>query len=212
MIKVFLFLGLLILVNVLASVVNKKLGEEKVVRRFLVNLVRVFLTIVLMFMVIFAYFTRNNGIKHYDSFEKFKNDAPSEFVLPSGAEDVKMAINNRTIAKSFFISYVLDDEELEAFIEETVKEKYSKTNSDGEKEVVLDEYQGIKVSEIDGIKATYNLDDFPKNISFDTVIDDNIEDYIVIFYEPKLSFTSGNGIVYNKDTNRVVQYYYATLK
>ena len=66
--------------------------------------------------------------------------------------------------------------------------------------------------DIDGVNPDYNLDDFKHFLVFDAVIDDSVEDYMVLYYYPMLSGSKTKGILINPYTNRVLEFYYATIK
>lgn len=214
--KILIWVVLAIVVNALASVLTKKLknnqksAKEKIMI-VLVNIGRVLLTIVFVIMGLVAYITRNVGLKNYDDFEKFRAESNVDFYLPSGAEDVKTAIDNKLFARTYIYSYVLSDDELEDFIDKMIEEKYTIKNEDGTTEVEFNKYYGIKVSEIDDVDP-YELDNFQHSLAFSSVIDDSIDDYIVIYYYPLNIGTTGKGIMYNKNTNRVVEYYYGQVR
>lgn len=217
MYKVFIWLGLVILINILGIILNKRLSKmpestSRKWKRIAINIGRVFLTIVLLIIGFVAYLTRDVGTKSYDNFEDFQAESKQCLDCPEGARDLRMVINNRLVAKTYLLSYVLEDNELEALIAQTIQEKYTKTKSDGTSEIVYDKYYGVKVREIDEIEANYELDDFPHNLAFDSVIDDSVEDYTVIYYYPTLVGTTNRALLYNKETNRVLEYYYGQIK
>lgn len=154
----------------------------------------------------------NMGLKQYDSFEEFQAESNIDFYIPEAAEDVRMAIDNKGLSKTFLLSYVLSDDELEAITEIITQEKYSTSQEDGTVEVVPDKYYGVQVKEIDGIDENYTLDDFPHNLAFDTVIDDSVEDYIVIYYYPMNSGSTSKAVLFNPVTNRVLEFYKANIR
>lgn len=146
----------------------------------------------------------------YDDYNEFKAEFNgTEFELPDGAADLRMAIKDQGLAKTFLLSYVLDDEKMDEFVKNTVHDKYGITQPD---EDIDDEYFGILVKDIDGVNPDYNLDDFKHFLVFDAVIDDSVEDYMVLYYYPMLSGSKTKGILINPDTNRVLEFYYATIK
>ena len=42
--------------------------------------------------------------------------------------------------------------------------------------------------------------------------DDSVEDYTVLYYHPVNSGITGIGRLYNKETNRVLEYYYGQIR
>ena len=146
----------------------------------------------------------------YDDYNEFKAEFNgTEFELPDGAADLRMAIKDQGLAKTFLLSYVLDDEKMDEFGKNTVQDKYGVTQPD---EDIDDEYFGILVKDIDGVNPNYTSDDFKHFLVFDAVIDDSVEDYMVLYYYPTLTGSTTKGILINPDTNRVLEFYYATIK
>lgn len=186
---------------------KKKKPNKKVIKAVIVALV-----IIGLFIGLMAYLMRDVGIKHYDDLTLFQEQSHTLIYVPDGAEDIRMVVDNSIFVKTFFCSYVLDDNELNELIEKNIQEKYTKSKPDGDVEIVFDKYYGIKVKEIDDVDAQYGLDDFPHSLAFDSVIDDSIEDYIVIYYYPTNSGNRSSALLYNKETNRVLEYYNSQIR
>jgi len=158
-----------------------------------------------------AYITRDVGITYYDDFEQYQAKCRYETYLPDRAEDVKMAIYNNLLSKTYFCSYVLEDDELNELIEKVIEEKYTRTDSAGNTEVIFDEYYGVQVKDIDDLNS-YELDNFPHGLRFDAVINESVEDYYVLYYDPANTGTRSTALLYDKDTNRELDYYRATVR
>ena len=56
----------------------------------------------------------------------------------------------------------------------------------------------------DACSTEYELDDFPIHLAYDKVIDDDINDYDIILYNPVGTGSVGYGLVANPDTGRIV--------
>ena len=153
-----------------------------------------------------------NDIQYYYDTEEFNEETNSMLYTPEGANDLRMAVKDTFASKTMLCSYVLDDSGLSARIQKVTDEEYTRKNDDGSESVEFDEYYSIKVADIDNVNSSYTLDDFPYNLVFDAVIDDYIGDYTVIYYYPANSGTHGWAILYNDKTNRVIEYYHATMK
>ncbi len=186
-------------------------GKSKTIKHYTLALGKGLLVLACIIMAFIFYITRNAGIKTYDNFEEFQVASYNKFYLPEGAEDLKMVTHNRTVANSFLLSYTLDDDELEALINKNIEEHYTKTNEDGSTEVEFDEFYNHAVKDFfpDDNEHTYGK--FPNYIAFDLVIDDSLDDYVIIYFYPQYSGNHSYGTIYNKETNRVVEFYYATF-
>lgn len=152
------------------------------------------------------------GLKHYDSIDDFKANAGNNFYVPDSAEDLRLVIDDKGLSKTYLCSYVLSDDELNVLTEKIIQEKYSVTQDNGEKEIVLDEYYGLQVKDIDAVRENYSLDDFPHGAAFDSVIDDSVEDYKVIYYYPMYTGSYCEAVLYNEGTNRVLELHKANAK
>lgn len=189
---------------------NTRSAKRNVV--IIVSVAIVILILLLIIVVTEFMLMKNKGPKEYNDFAQFKADAYVGFELPPAATDVRMAIDEGLLSKSSFYSFVLEDDELNDYIKKTVEEKYTRRNDDGTCEVVTDEYYNIRVKDIDGVNPDYELDDFPHLLKFDSVINDSVEDYLVIYYYPTNSGCRCYGILYNDKTNRVIEFYQANAK
>lgn len=175
--------------------------------------VAIVIVILLLIIVVTEFMLmKNKGPKEYNDFGQFAADSYVGFELPSEATDVRMAIDEGLLSKTSFYSFTMEDEALNDYIEKTVEEKYTRRNDDGTCEVVTDEYYNIRVKDIDGVNPDYSLDDFPHSLKFDSVINDSVEDYLVIYYYPTNSGSRCYGILYNDKTNRVIEFYQANAK
>jgi len=196
----------------MSNIANNPDVTRKKGKSIMAKIGTVLLIIVVIFMGLTAYIMRNTGMKRYEDFEEFQAESIPYFELPERAEDLQMVIDNKLFSKTYIYSYVLNDKDLDELIESTIQEKYTKTNSDGSTKIEFDEYYDVQVKDIDGINAKYTLDDFLYKLAFDEVIDDSVEDYTVLYYHPVNSGTTGIGRLYNKETNRVLEYYYGQIR
>lgn len=154
----------------------------------------------------------SRGLIKYDSFDDFQMNTKTEFYLPDGAEEQRMAINDKGFSKTYLLSFVLDDDELDSYISKFMHDKYGISETDGAVEDIDDIYYGHYVREINDLNATYTLDDFMFHLAFDAVIDDSVEEYKVLWYYPVNTGSRGEAILINYETNRVLQYYYGAIK
>lgn len=212
MFKVFLFLGLALLAAVLGIIFNIVL-KKKGKRRGLLKVATVILTIIFLFMALVAFIFRNAGITEYDDLEKFQEASYMIWDCPDNAENIRMAINNQLISKTMLISFNLDDDEMEEFIDEVILVKYKHNDpSVTDSQATDNEYYDILVKDIDDVNVNYSLDDFPHSLAFDAVIDDSVEEYTVLYYYPVNSGHSGDAILYNKETNTVLEYHLSNAR
>lgn len=195
-----LVIPVIIFGRMLKSKVRSSLkGIERFLLDKLIGLVKTVLIIMLVVMGLLTYW--NVGVKRFDDFESFRANSADAFELPEGAEELKMAINNQLLAKTFLLSYVLSDDELACLIEQEAESEY---------------YYGIKVADINAViseeEPGYGLDFFPDKLAFDAVTEDSIANYTIIYYHPMGSGHNSEALLFNQATNQVLEFRYAVFK
>lgn len=145
--------------------------------------------------------------KTYEAYLKRTSATKFHFDLPEEAEDFKFRSENWGLAAKSVMAFTLHGQEYDEFIED-ISEKYH----DGKIVGYLDDkrelnYEGMKVSEtIDNYDRYDNYIGFPTN-GFKYVIDDNIMDYTIIYYDYYFGTDHiTDTIVTNPETGRIVFY------
>ena len=126
--------------------------------------------------------------------------------LPEGAEDFRYRSENFGLAASCAMAFTLHGQEYDDFIK-YISEKYHDGKIVGYLYKRELDYTGMKVSE-----TINNYDDYDNYIGFPTnrfkyVIDDDIMDYTIIYYDYYLGIDEiTETIVTNPETGRIVFY------
>lgn len=168
--------------------------------------------IILVLLPVVLYFTGRYWFKlgdwQYDTYEEFNEKSYNGFELdiPEGATDQKFFYRNAGLGKYSVYAFTLEKDSYDRFIG-TLVEKYK---LEGDPSSELNNKYGypawymMKVK--DATDLEYELDEFPVNLHFENVIDDDIRDYDIIVYSPMGTGTSGRAITANPDTGRIVVY------
>lgn len=163
----------------------------------------VIVLIVILALGCFIHFVLGIGSWHGKSFEDYrarayKGGSYSLTELPSGAQDFKFQCQRYGIAAYSYAAFTLNGEDYEDFLS-MVSSLGKTSNLDG-----LD-FAGKKVYEtMDSYDNYGTYIGFPKK-KCDYVIDDDIKDYTVLYYDSYHGAGSHiNAIVTNPDTGRVV--------
>ena len=119
--------------------------------------------------------------------------------LPEGAQDFRFQCNSLGLGATSVVSFTLSDEDFDRFI--------SVYNVEYNEQEDPNSFVGKTVSETFDYHNDYGeYVGFPK-ISFKYVIDDNIEDYTIMYYsEYRGAGMRIKAIAYSTDTGRVVVY------
>lgn len=159
-------------------------------------------------LIIFAY--SQLGTKNYQTLEQYQSaGGVISFEIPENATDCRYAIYKLMVCKGYFYSFELDRDSLEKYVADIV-EHYHINEDDRDKQYGYGRWYGKRVK--DCRDESYTLDDFPVNLPFSEVIDDSIENYEVILYNPRGTGTRSNGVVMNQDTYRVVVYKFDAVR
>ena len=168
--------------------------------------------IILVLLPVVLYFTGRYWFKlggwQYDTYEEFNEKSYNGFKLdiPEGATDQKFFYRNAGFGRYSVYAFTLEKDSYDRFIG-TLVEKYK---LEGDPSSELNNKYGypawymMKVK--DATDLEYELDEFPVNLHFENVIDDDIRDYDIIVYSPMGTGTSGRAITANPDTGRIVVY------
>lgn len=165
----------------------------------------ILIAVILIFILLIVLACTSLGTKNYESQEQYKTAGGMIiYDIPEDAKDCRFAIYKFVLKKNYLYSFELDPEPFEEYIADIV-EHYELDVDDPEKQNGYRKWYGMKVRDCND--PDYILDNFPVNMQFDAVIDDEIEDYEVILYSPSGTGSISHAMVVNRDTNRVVVYY-----
>ena len=162
----------------------------------------------LVLFVLFCRFGLKIGNWQYDSYNEFSKNSYSRFsiVIPDGATDQRFFYRNILLSRYSICAFTLDKDSYDAYMDELVKEY--RLEGDAEDEL-FNKYsypKWYKMKVRDAANIDYELDRFPTHLLFEKVIDDDINDYDIIVYDPVGTGTFECGIVAKPDTGRVVVY------
>lgn len=143
---------------------------------------------VILIGVLYAKFGMKLGSKHFNTYADFRSYAytRTDVGMPEGAEDAKFYFTNSLSEYCSIYAFTLNGNDYKTFI--NGKAAYKNT-----------EYYGMSVSE-----ALASESEISKNIPFNEVINDSINNYEFIEYSPMGSGKHGGGMAVNPNTGRVV--------
>lgn len=169
--------------------------------------------IVLFFIWVFAVY--RFGSHTYSSIETYrKADGEILFDIPDDADECRFTIAKYGFSRSYIYSFKLEPLSYNSYIEEIIQFY----NLEGEIASEQDEldakygfraWYGKKVSDCND--TDYTLNNFPVGLPFSKVIDDSINDYTVILYNPKGNGGRSYGIVTDEKDCRIVVYSFYSM-
>ncbi len=164
-------------------------------------------------MFLFGRYVLNIGEREYDNFEDFKEEAIIKLFVdvPQNAYECEFYTNNIYIAKTSIYAFSLAGNDYDEFLEGIIEE-YHLEEEESEENVGTKSYRKWYLTKVKDANDSYSLDNFPTNLKFNKVIDDDIEDYDIILYSPQGTGSSSYGLVVNPTTGRVVIYNFASVK
>lgn len=166
--------------------------------------------IILVFWLFFHIFLGFGNFKgrSYDSYQKRATSSTCFYKdIPAQAEDFRYEINNLGLGEDAAIAFTLHGQEYNEFIKNVADNYHGEINAYTYNKKL--DYTGLKVSETTNIYNDYNdYIGFPTT-KFDYVIDDNIMDYTILYYDYyKGSDIETKTIATNLETGRIVIYDY----
>ncbi len=156
--------------------------------------------------ILFGRIVLKIGSWQYDSYDAFSEDAFIRFSvdIPKDAEDCRYFYQNLGIGKRSLYAFSLNENDYRKLVEELAAEYNLKKEPSDEKEAAYGYSKWYLMKVQDACSTEYELDDFPIHLAYDKVIDDDINDYDIILYNPVGTGSVGYGLVANPDTGRIV--------
>lgn len=175
---------------------------------------KVKITIVLLMLgvlfLVWLFAVYRFGTRTYSSLESYrKAGGELYFDIPDDAVECRFTIRKYGISRSYIYSFKLESQSYHSYVEELVQRYNLEGKGDSEQDELDAKYgyrawYGKKVA--DCYDRNYTLNNFPVELPFANVIDDSINDYTVIVYDPKGVSGFSYGIVTDEDDCRFVVY------
>ncbi|SDA32904.1 hypothetical protein SAMN02910447_03570 [Ruminococcus sp. YE71] len=161
-------------------------------------------------LFLFAHYQMDLGTFRGSSFEECRKRVRGSFYsykLPDDAEDFRFICHNYGLGANSAEAFTLHDTEYDEFVEEVKKKEPGSVVGYHDD---LD-FAGMKVSETADYYDTYgNYIGFPTD-RIEYVIDDDINDYTILYYDAyEGSGSEINAIATNPETGRIVIYSYGS--
>lgn len=161
-------------------------------------------------LLLFAHYEMNLGTFRGSSFEESKKRERGNFYsyeLPDNTDDFRFICHNYGLGANSAEAFTLHDTEYDVFVEEVKKKEPGSVVGYHDD---LD-FAGMKVSETADYYDTYgDYIGFPAD-KIEYVIDDDINDYTILYYDAyEGSGSEINAIATNPETGRIVIYSYGS--
>lgn len=150
------------------------------------------------------------GTRTYSSLEEYrKAGGELSFDIPDDAVDCRFTIRKYGISRSYIYSFKLEPQSYHSYVEKLVQQ-YNLTGGIASEQDELDAKYGYRAwygkKVADCYDTDYTPNDFPVELPFANVIDDSINNYTVIVYDPKGVSGFSYGIVTDENDCRFVIY------
>lgn len=131
------------------------------------------------------------------------------FDVPSNAHDCTFAIRKSIISELYLYSFSLEKSEYEQYINRLVDEYNLNSENEKDKNYGFAHWYEMRVSDCN---SDYKLDNFPTELPFDVLTDDNIGEYTIIVYSPRNTGSKCYGLIVNRNTMKVICFYFDAIR
>ena len=135
-----------------------------------------------------------------ESFERAGGRLP--FNIPAAAYDREYFMQNRFISEVYICSFCLDGEDYNSFKSELEYNYRLLSEEEKDRRYGYARWYGMKTAEC--FDPEYPLNDFPINLPYDMVTDQNIADWDIIVYLPTGTGGRSCGIIASPDKKEMI--------